>query len=185
MKFVIPTSLVFVAVLLLIYLLAPQPEYPPPLPNSVKSTEEGDTVQIPGVSAYYTDYQRAEVVKFYSDKFSSSPFLNLPFFQIKLNHPVEYSRQVIRDPFLASYVEEIVHPFRESLIIAGWEPVNAPTQLYNDQDRLPIIVGEKQFYGKATLRYFESNFAARIFIFILATGVGVAIFLNYKKIFSS
>lgn len=168
----------------LIYLLLPSPQIPP-LPNSQKSTEEGDTVQIPGVSAYYTDYKRTEIVKFYSESFSRSPFLNLPFFQIKLNHPVEYPRQVIRDPFLASYVEEIVHPFRESLIIAGWEPVNAPTQLYNDQDRLPIIVGEKQFYGKATLRYFESNFAARIFIFILATGVGVAIFLNYKKIFSS
>lgn len=184
MKLAIHAVLVFIAVLLLIYILLPQPKYPPPLPNSVKSTEEGDTVQIPGVSGYYTDAKRTEVIKFYSESFSRSPFLNLPFFQIKLNHPVEYSRQVIRDPFLASYVEEIIHPFRESLIIAGWEPVNAPTQLYAVNERLPIIVGEQQYYGKATLRYLGSNLKARVLVFVLATGIGAAIFYNYKKIFS-
>ena len=184
MKFLVQLIVVLVVFILLIYLLLPQPEYPPPLPDSLKSTEEGDTVQVPGVSAYYTDYKRAEVVKFYQQSFAKSSFLGLPFLQIKLNHPIEHSREVIRNPFLASYVEEIVHPFRESLIIAGWEPVNAPAQFYNENDRLPIIVGERQYFGKATLRYFTSTPYIRVAVFLLTTMVGVAVYFNFRKILS-
>lgn len=184
MKQLIIAIFAIIWIILLAYLLLPIPKVPP-LHNSLRSTEEGDTVQIPGVQAYYTDYKRQEVVSFYQKAFSRSPLLNLPFFQITLNHPVEYPRQVIRDPFWASYVEEIVHPFRESLLIAGWEPVNAPSGIYPENERAPIIVSERQFFGKATLRLFNSNPWHRLLIFILASTASGLIFYNFKKILTT
>ncbi len=60
-------KLLFIIFLILgtIYLILPAPKNFPYLPNSIKSIEPGDTVQIANVSAYYTDTSRKEVVDYY------------------------------------------------------------------------------------------------------------------------
>ena len=56
-----------------IYLVLPVDRVPD-LPDSLKSDEPGDTVEMVGVSAFYTDKKREEVIGFYKDYFSKSSF---------------------------------------------------------------------------------------------------------------
>ncbi len=110
-----------VGILLSLYLLLPGPSLPPPdLPESLKSTEPGDTIQLTRVSAYYTQKQREEVISFYDDYYSHSPFLNLPFISYRLNHPPEHAREIWADTKQSYYLEEIVHPFAGSLFVNGF-----------------------------------------------------------------
>ncbi len=67
---------VFLAILFLLgltYLLLPGPSSVKDiaaLPNSVKSSEPGDTIQVPNVAAYFSDMRRKEVTSFYLKEFS-------------------------------------------------------------------------------------------------------------------
>ena len=165
------TFLFIILTFFLIYLLLPNPSRPPSLPDSVKSTEEGDTVQIPGVSAYYSNKTRDQVTKFYGDFFSKSPFLQMPLPTIRLNHPPEYARLVIRDQILTSYLVEYVRPFRDSLFVNGWEPdvYFAANPVMRSQHQ--IYLGEKKYFSKTTLRSFQSSIAARMALFSFAIGL--------------
>ena len=57
----------------IVYLSLPEPVIPN-LPGALKSTEPGDTVQIPGVWSYYTTLSREEAIGFYKEAFSRSSF---------------------------------------------------------------------------------------------------------------
>lgn len=173
------------AILFLIYLLLPPQRTIPPLPDSLKSTEEGDIVQIPGVSAYYSDKTRDEVTKFYSYYFSKSSSLGLPLPTIYLSHPPEYARLVIRDQILTSYLVEYVHPFRDSLFINGWEPdvYFAANPVMRSQHQ--IYLSEKKYFSKTTLRSFQSNVAARVVLFFLAIGLFWLFYRLSKRIINT
>jgi hypothetical protein len=167
-----------------IYLILPAPDIPP-LPGSLKSTEPGDTVQVPRVSAYYTDMARRDVTDFYKKNFSKSPLFGLPLPVITLNHPPEYSRDVIRDQILSSYLEEYVHPFRDSLYVNGWEPdvyfEDNPSQRAQHQ----IFVDEKKYFSKVTLRPFYSNIILRPVIFFGALALFYLLYLLVKRIIAT
>jgi len=147
------------------YLVLPAPRDFPPLPNSVKSIEPGDTVQMPGVSAYYTDVSREEVMKFYKKNFSRSSFLNIPLITYTLNHPPERIREVLRDTQQSTYVEEIVHPLRESVFVSGFEWNNDPFTPPPKRIKNILIVDGKTYQFKVTLFYQESKIWPRIIIF--------------------
>lgn len=174
---------VFFAVLGTIYLVLPAPRDFPALPGSVKSTEPGDTIQIANVSAYYTDMPREEVVNFYKNYFSRSPFLNIPLITYKLNHPPERIREVLRDTQQSTFVEEIVHPFRESVFVSGFEWNNDPFTPPARRIKNILIVNGKTYQFKITLFYQESRVWQRLLIYYLGL-IGVYLLVcSYKKLF--
>lgn len=179
-------SITVIAFLFLLYLLLPSPPTPPPLPNSLKSTEPGDTVQIPGVSAYYSQLDRKFVTSYYQKEFPLKIFSKISLPAYRLNHPPELAREKIRSGILTSYLEEVVVPFRETLFVNGWEPdllyKNNPAKFQSEA----LIVDNTRYFSKTTLLPFYSTYLARlinfggIFIsgFILFTLIRRIIFEN-------
>jgi hypothetical protein len=158
------------------YLSLPSPKSFPALPNSVKSTEPGDTIQIKNVSAYYTDMTREEVVRFYFDYFSKSPFLNIPLPTYKLNHPPERIREVLRETQQSTFVEEIVHPLKESVFVNGFEWNNDPFTAPEDREQNVLIANGRTYQFKITLYYQESQIWQRLLVFYLILALTYFIF---------
>lgn len=106
--------------LFFVYLALPGPEFPAPLSDSTQSQEKADQ-ETPLRRAYFTNFPRQEVVDYYREVFSKTAFgLTLP--SVRLNYPPEEAQTLIRDQARSTFLEEIVHPFRESIYINGFEP---------------------------------------------------------------
>lgn len=172
--------LALLLILFLFYFFIPSPQIPP-LPNSVKSEEAGDTVQIKGVSGFYTDLKRNEVINFYQKSFSLL-FFNYPFLNYRINRPPEESKLVIRDQLRTSYLEEIVHPFRETLIVDGFEPA----VLYKDQpgriEGEAVVNNGRTFFSKVTVRYMPVPIWKRMLVFGLLLLSTLLVFRVWKRI---
>ncbi len=162
-----PLKIIFLLLFLVgtFYLCLPAPKDFPYLPGSVKSVEPGDTVQIANVSAYYTDMSRQEVMKFYTDYFSRSPFLNIPLPTYRLNHPPERIREVLRATQQSTFVEEAVHPLRESVFINGFEWNNDPFTSPKNRAKNILIVNGRTYQFKITLFYQESALWQRLLVY--------------------
>lgn len=170
MKFPRVVKIIIIAFLFLIgvYLLLPGPLETPPLPESRKSTEPGDMGQIPGLfAAYYTNLSRNEVLNYYQSYFSRSSFFGVPFVTYRLNHPPEYTWQVLRETEHSSFLEELVHPFRESWFINGYEPLKDP--FIKEGQKLANFEFDGQEYSlKIQVLRKDSNVFIRLVIFILS-----------------
>lgn len=177
--------LISVWLLFFFYLLLPEPQAPSALPNSLKSQDPGDTIEIPGVSAYYTDILRKEVVRYYAGTFSHSPFLDLPLITYRLNHPPEKIKELLKKPQKASYVEEIVHPLKSSLFVAGYEWENDPFVPENERERHKIFFEGKTFRSKVTLYYQKSPPLAYIFVFLGISFATWLVGLAFLRIYDS
>lgn len=165
----------------IIYLVLPEPIIPN-LPNSLKSTEPGDTWQKPGVWAYYTNMSRRQAVNFYKEKFSRSPFLGIPLPTYILNHPPEYARETIIDTLHSNFYEEIVHPVRESLFISGWIPKEDEVYLAKSKDPITTFLVEGQtFEAKITLYHATSSLWGRLLVW---TGIVGAVIVLAKSFFA-
>ncbi|MDP3733008.1 MAG: hypothetical protein Q8Q91_00560, partial [Candidatus Daviesbacteria bacterium] len=90
------------------------------LPSSEKSKLEGDTIQIPNVSAYFSNNFRDFVVPFYLSNYQN--LTKFPFPPMRLNHPPEFSWTAIKRHTDSTYLEELVYPVRDSLYVNGFEP---------------------------------------------------------------
>ena len=167
----------------LVYLLLPSPRIQP-LPNSLKSQEPGDTWQVAGAAGYYTDMKRADVLNFYQQTFSLF-FLNFPFLGYRLNNPPEYAKQVIRNEITVSYFEEIVHPFRETLMVSGFEP----SVYYKDRPskiaQTAIFVGDENYFSKVTIRYLPTPIWKRLLLFVFFLFSLGGLILIWKRILKS
>ncbi len=144
------------------------------LPNSEKSTLEGDTIQIPNVSGYFSNNYRESVVPFYSENYQSKMHFPLP--PLKLNHPPEFSWTAIKRHTDTTYLEELVYPLRDSLYVNGFEP------FYSDGSSkfwgaTKFEIGKNAWFTKVTLRYYPSNFFVR---FLVWFGICLSIFWIYK-----
>lgn len=144
------------------------------LPNSAKSTLSGDTTQIKNVSAYFSNDFRDFVTLFYLKNYQQLSIF--PFPPLRLNHPPEYSWVVIKKPTDTTYLEEFVYPLRDSIYVNGFER--------NRPDGTPIFYGApkleeggKEYYTKATLRLYTSNFIIRIIVW---AQIVISIFLIFK-----
>jgi hypothetical protein len=174
----------FIVLLALVYLLLPAPAEPPPLPESTKSNLPGDTVEIPHLYAYFTNLSREEVMAFYREYYSHSRLLNLPLPSLILNHPPEYTWVVIRDTEHSSYLEEIVHPFRDSFYINGYEPANDP--FVKPEQRRPTLIYEGQEYkAKILVLPVYSNPLIRIVLFLAVIAVLVFIKREVIRLYGS
>lgn len=156
----------FFVLFFLAYFLIPSPSVPPPLPDSVRSTEPGDTVEIPGLFAYYTNLSRSEVISFYQKHYTRSSFLNLPLFAYRLNHPPEYVWVAIRDTIHSSFLEEIVLPLRESYYINGYEPTKDPFKGEGERPGTGFEIEGAEYQMKVTVLPVRSSLVSRLFIFI-------------------
>jgi hypothetical protein len=136
----------------ILYLFYPSPDFPSPPPGSVQSQEKADT-ETPYRRAYFTNYTREQVIAHYKNQFK------LKYFTLELNYPPEDAQVLIRDQTRSYYLEELVHPFRESLYINGFVP-----QVAKDD----IWYKGVHYQEKITIKYVPSNFYIR-FGFALAT----------------
>ena len=165
------------SLVLLVYLLAPGPSdisdfgY---LPNSDKSTDPGDTVQIPNIVAYYSFNNRDFVTKFFRQDFRRLTML--PFPPIRLNYPPEYAYQTVKDQTQSTFLEEYVYPLRNSLYVNGFEP------FYEDGTAkfpraVQFGVNGKHYNNKDTLRFYPSSIMTRLVVWL---GLNLAFFGLYK-----
>ena len=145
-------------ILFLFYLVLPSPDFPGKLPNSVQSFEPAD-IETPLRRSYYTDYSRQEVMNYYFQEFNNSKILNLPFPTYKLNYPPEEAQTIIRDQARSTYLEEIVHPFRESIFVNGFEPKQAKDS---------IQIDGKFWNQKVTVRYYPSGVFLRLIFALIS-----------------
>lgn len=162
---------------LFIYILWPEPTKISqfrPLPDSVKSTLAGDSVQIPNVSAYFSNNFRDFVIPFYLKNYLK--LFNLPFPALKINHPPEYSWKVIKNPTDTTYLEEFVYPLKNSLYVNGFETHRSDGSLVF-YGAPPLTEDGKVWYTKVTLRLFTSNVFIRLIVWL---EIIVSVVLIYK-----
>lgn len=154
----------------MVYLVIPEPVIPNLQPG-LKSIEPGDTVQLPGVWAYYTDLSRQEAIAFFQQAYSVSPW-GIPLLTDRLNHPPEYARETIIDTLFSNFYEELNHPLKESLFISGWIP--SQDELYLTKSLNPITeftIDGQVFKSKITLYHVASPLWARLIVW---TGIVMA-----------
>lgn len=70
-----------------------------------------------------------------------------------LNYPPEEAQTLIRDQTQSSFLEEIVHPGRESLFINGYVPIKPEEQINREG---------KHYTNKITVRYIPSSSIPRL-----------------------
>lgn len=159
--------------LLLIYVYPVSPEFPQMLPNSIQSFEPAD-VETPLRRGYYTNLSRAEVIAHYEVEFNKNfNFLNknIKYLAPRLNYPPEEAQTIIRDQTKSTFLEEIVHPFRESVYVNGFEPT---TEEYK------IIKDGVTWRQKVIVRYVPSSQILRISL-VLLTGLSLYFILESFK----
>src|SRR3989339_150347 len=146
-------------ILAVLHLTGPSPALPD-LPNSIKSDEPGDTVQIPNVGGFYTNQTRAQVINFYQANYNG-------LWRIHLNHPPEKSRNIIRDTIQSYYLEEFHLPFRESLYINGFEWENDVFTKPEKRAANKLIYQGKEYKAKITIRTFPTSIFQRLLAFFI------------------
>jgi hypothetical protein len=145
--------------LLIFYVALPNYDFPKPPADSVRSDEPAD-MESPLRRAYFTDYTRAEVLEWYMSQFRQSVFGNIPLPTYLLNYPPEESQTIIRDQTRSTFLQEIVHPFRETVFINGYEP--AP---HDDQNR--IVINGRHWRQKIIVRFIPTNLLLRLAVTLL------------------
>jgi len=143
------------------YMIYPTPPFPSPPPDAYISYEPAD-IETPLRRGYYTDYTREQVILHYLEQFKWLPTL-------RLNYPPEEAQTIIRDQTRSSYLEELVHPMRESWFINGFVPTSQNEEIWREG---------KKYEQKIIIRYVSSSLSARIFVFILTTA---ALWLVLKR----
>jgi len=137
------------------YILTVNPPFPPPPPDAVQSVEEGDSEDLAVRRAYFTNYTRDQVVEHYKAHFRKYP-------TFRLNYPPEDAQTLIRDQTRSYYLEELVHPMRESLYINGFVPQRPQDEIW--------YKGE-HFEQKITIKYVSSKVFWRVAVIILVVGI--------------
>ena len=142
--------------LLVLYLLVPNPEFPRPPNDALQSFEPADT-ESPLRRAYFTDLSREEVMGHYKSQFKSSFFMGINLPTYRLNYPPEEAHGIIRDQTRSTFLEEIVHPFRESLFVNGFEPKDPKDA---------IFIEGRSWRQKITVKFVPSNLISRIVVVV-------------------
>ena len=169
MKNAVKYLFIFLSILFVVYLLLPTPEFPKKLEDSIRSGEPAD-METSLRREYYTQSMRNDVIKHYLAQFKDSGVYFFPTY--RLNYPPEEAQTRIRDQTRSSYLEEIVHPFRESVYVNGFEPKM-------DQDA--IVIDGKVWNSKVVVRYYKSSALVRVMVGLLTLLVAYMVFKEWKK----
>lgn len=154
------------SIMLLIYMIWPGPSKISDfnaLPNSDKSKLEGDTVQIPNVSAYFSDNFREFVIQFYSKEYWRKTLL--PFPPFRLNYAPEFSWVAIKKHTDTTYLEELIYPLRDSLYINGFEPFELDGEP-RWWGAVKFKVEGQSLFTKTTLRFYPSPLWVRLLVWV-------------------
>lgn len=143
---------------LVFYLLLPNPDFPPPPDDALQSNEPADSESLLR-RAYFTNYTREEVMEHYNNDFRLSSFLGLVVPTYRLNYPPEEAQTVIREQTRSTFLEEVVHPLRESIYINGFKP---------REEKDAIFIKNRNWLQKITVRYVPSNPIARSTLILTA-----------------
>lgn len=149
--FLIAAAIVFAA-----YLSLPGPSFPKPPPDALQSKEPADT-ETPLRRAYFTNYTRQQVLDWYESEFDTSPFKNIKLPTYLLNYPPENAQTIIRVQTRSTFLEEIVHPIRESVYINGFEPKELKDA---------INIEGKPWRQKIIVRHVPGSLGLRLFSFL-------------------
>ncbi len=149
-------KIIFCAFLILAvwYLLLPDSKFPSPPPNTYKSTEPADTESTLR-QAFYTNMSRQELMDYY--------YAATGNWGIQQVLPPENAFSVIRDQTRSSYLEEIIHPLRESLYINAYVPTKPSEQ---------INIDGIHYLNKVTVHYVPSSPITRLTVLLGAILVG-------------
>jgi len=156
----------FVSVFLFIYVLLPNPEFPKPPPDAVQSMEPADTETLLR-RAYFTNLNRQEVIEHYKKEFNKGFSIYTP----RLNYPPEESATIIRDQTRSTYLEELVHPLRESVFINGFEPKS---------EKDTIIIDGVNWNQKIIVRFVPSSPWIRLIVLALTIASLLLLVREYK-----
>jgi len=156
MKKVLVFIYILFSVVILFYVSLPNFSFPKSPPDAVQSKEPADT-ETPLRRAYFTDYTRAQVLTWYEDQFKNSSFHNISLPTYLLNYPPENSATIIRDQTRSTFLQEIVHPFRETVFINGYEPASTD---YENR----IVIDGVHYRQKIIIKYVPSSLILRLAI---------------------
>ena len=156
---------------LLFYISLPNFDFPAPPPDSLQSREPADS-ETPLRRAYFTNMTREEVMGWYKNEFTRSSFRGIALPTYRLNYPPETAASIIRDQTRSTFLEEIVHPFRESVYINGFEP-KEPKDAINIEG-LP-------WRQKIIVRFVPSNMIVRIIVSLMSLVSMAIIMREYAK----
>jgi len=140
-------TIVFIIITLvfLSYLWPESPAFPQPPISAVQSNEPADT-ETSLRRAYFTDMSRDDVISHYQSQFHN-------VITQRFNYPPEEAQTIIRDQTRSWYLEELSHPFRESMYINGFIP---------QEDKDKIIIGDTSYYQKITIKYVPTSRLVRL-----------------------
>ena len=160
LKKIYNASFLFFSLCLVLYLVISDQKFPEPLTRAKQSREAADS-ETPLRRAYFTDFNRAEVMEYYKKEFTLNIFGLFSLSPIRLNYPPEESKVLIRDQTKSTYLEELVHPLRDSIYINGFEPMVAKDA---------INIEGVPYKQKIIVRLVPSNKYLRTSIALLAMG---------------
>jgi|CXWL01.1.fsa_nt_gi hypothetical protein len=162
------------------YLTRPDPALPI-LADSARSDEPGDTVQHPDQAAYYTHRDnRGQILSELQKRFDLKDSWT-SLISYRLNYRPEEVGELVRDQLRSYYLEEVVHPLRESLFINVFDPAKSP--MIDDEKREQArMYLHGQFYPiKVTLRPVYSEVWGRLLIWTLIFPGAYAVYLSLKQ----
>lgn len=145
------------------------------LPDSDKSTLAGDNIsQVSNAAGYFSNNYRKFVTDYYSKNYQKKTWL--PFPPLRLNHPPEFSWNVIKKHTDGTYLEEFVYPLRDSLYVNGFEPFyENKTSKYWGATK--FNENGNTWYTKTTLRFYPSSIITRLIVWL---GIVTSILLQYR-----
>ncbi len=144
-----------------VYLLWPSPKFPNAPLGSIQSQLPGDTESIYR-KAYYTNLSRSEVEDFYFQQFGG--------WGIRQILPPEEAQTLVRDQTRSSYLEEIVHPGRESLYINAFVPT---------LPQYEINIDNVKYLNKITVRFIPSHPISRLTVLLMTAGIAYLLMKEY------
>lgn len=142
--------------------MLPNTSFPSPPDDVLRSDEPADS-ESDLRRAYFTNYTREEVMLHYKNQFDRSTLLNIKLPTYRLNYPPEDAQMLIRDQTRSTFLEEIVHPFRESLFVNGFKP---------SVEKDAIFIKGRNWEQKIIVRYVPTKLFNRIIIYAISIVVG-------------
>ena len=174
MKKLLKVIYILIAIIFLGYLALPNPAYPEPPPDSLQSNEPADTEDHLR-RAYFTDSTREEVVQHYVGELDSLPGINFNVPTYRLNYPPEEAQSIIRDQTRSTFLEEIVHPFRESFYVNGFKP---------SSEKDTIFIQDRVWLQKITVKYIPSNPLPRVLVGLASASLLWILVFEWGEVFN-
>ncbi|MFZ5932924.1 MAG: hypothetical protein ACOYT7_02505 [Patescibacteria group bacterium] len=168
---ILKTIFILFSLVFAFYLLLPDPEFPVPPPDALQSNEPADT-ETPLRRAYFTNLTREEVMSHYKSQLAKSSFLALPLSTYRLNYPPEEAKTIIRDQTRSTFLEEIVHPFRASVFVNGFEPKDPKDA---------IFIEGRAWRQKIIVRHIPSTPWVRLPILAFVLGLILVLAKEWKR----